>query len=63
MLHFNDSIEYQEEVVDDAFDEEIGAFEQMFGALDDISEFEDLDEIKQLKSELRFIDALGELDT
>ena len=63
MLQFNDSIEYQEEeVVDDAFDEELGAFEKMFGALEDLSEIEELDDMKHLKGEFNFMDALGELD-
>ncbi|MFK7846297.1 MAG: hypothetical protein AB8G77_13450 [Rhodothermales bacterium] len=60
MLQFNDSIEYQE-VVGDAFDDEVGAFEEMFGALDEISEMDDIDEIESLAGELNFLDVANEL--
>ena len=61
MLAFIDPIGDQE-VVGDAFDEEVGAFEEMFGELEEMTELEELDEIENLGSEFNFIDALGELD-
>ena len=60
MLQFNDPIEYQE-VVGDAFDNEVGAFEEMFGAFDELSEMDDIDEIENLEGELNFIDVADEL--
>ncbi len=56
MLQFNDQVEYQD-VVGDAFDEEVGAFEEMFGSLDDI---EALEEMTNFESELKLIDVLDE---
>ena len=52
MLQFNDPVEYQD-VVGDAFDEEVGAFEEMFGSLDDI---EALEEMTDFEGELKLID-------
>lgn len=42
-----DPIEYQE-VVGDAFDEEVGAFEEVFGSLEDLTELEAFDEIEDM---------------
>ncbi len=60
MLQFDDPIEYQE-VVGDAFDDEVGAFEQMFGALDELSEMDDIDEIENLEGHFNFKDVANEL--
>ena len=56
MLQFNDPVEYQD-VVGDAFDEEVGAFEEMFGSLDDI---EALEEMTDFEGELKLIDVLDD---
>ncbi len=61
MLQFIDPIEYQE-VVGDAFDDEVGAFEDMFGELEDMSGLEDLEEIQNLESEFSFTDNLIGID-
>ena len=50
MQPFIDPIEYQE-VVGDAFDEEVGAFEEVFGSLEDLSELEAFDEIEDTEIE------------
>ena len=60
MISFIDPIGDQE-VVGDAFDDEVGAFEEMFGDLEEMSELEELEDMENLESEFNFIDALGEL--
>lgn len=59
MLQLNDLIEHQD-VVGDAFDDEVGAFEAMFGELDEMPELEALEEMEGLEGEINIIDELGD---
>ena len=59
MLQLNDLIEHQD-VVGDAFDEEVGAFEAMFGALEEMSEMEALEEMEGLEREINLMDESGD---
>ena len=61
MFAYIDPVEEQD-VAGDAFDEEVGAFEAMFGALEDLSALEDLEAgLADLESAFDFNDSLDDL--
>lgn len=59
MLPFIDEIEFPE-LSGDAFDDEVGAIEEMFGALEEMRE-EGLEELENLNTELANLASLANL--